>query len=208
LRRRNDRLYTVWTVQFKAGFAVHKALIGRPSSRERILDAAADLVAEIGAGRLTLEAVAERAGLSKGGLLYNFPSKQALLRGMVERLIQRGTSEKERMRGELAGRRNVEALLSVAMYLENSCGRTDPVTKGLIAALAEDPSLLEPLREKVAAHWSLLKRESEDPDAAAIAWLATEGLHSLELHEVSPIDEADRERITEALTRLLERGIA
>lgn len=187
---------------------MHKALTGRPSSRERILDAAADLVAEIGAGRLTLEAVAERAGLSKGGLLYNFPSKQALLRGMVERLIERGTSEKERMRDALAGRRNLEALLSVAMYLENSCGRADPVTKGLIAALAEDPSLLEPLRHKVAQHWSLLKRESEDPDAAAIAWLATEGLHSLELHGVSPVDEDDRERITAALTRLLERGIA
>ena len=52
---------------------------GRKSSREKILDAAAELVAEIGAGRLTLEAVAEKAGLSKGGLLYNFPTKDALL---------------------------------------------------------------------------------------------------------------------------------
>ena len=45
---------------------------GRKSSREKILDAAAELVAEIGAGRLTLDAVAEKAGLSKGGLLYDY----------------------------------------------------------------------------------------------------------------------------------------
>jgi len=51
---------------------------GRKSSRERILDAAAELVSEIGSGRLALGSVAERAGLSKGGLLYNFP-KEALL---------------------------------------------------------------------------------------------------------------------------------
>ena len=52
---------------------------GRKSSREKILDAAAELVTEIGAGRLTLEAVAEKAGLSKGGLLYNFPTKEAAI---------------------------------------------------------------------------------------------------------------------------------
>src|SRR5215212_6184568 len=60
----------------------------RPSSRERILDAAAELVREVGAGRLTLDAVAERAGLSKGGLLYNFPTKEALLQGMLERIVE------------------------------------------------------------------------------------------------------------------------
>ena len=63
--------------------------------QEKILDAAAELVAEIGAGRLTLEAVAERAGLSKGGLLYNFPTKEALLQGMIQRMIDQVAAEKE-----------------------------------------------------------------------------------------------------------------
>lgn len=57
----------------------------RPSSRERILDAASELVRELGAARLTLDAVAERAKLSKGGLLYNFPNKDALLLAMLGR---------------------------------------------------------------------------------------------------------------------------
>ena len=38
---------------------------GRKSSREKILDAAAELVSDIGSGRLTLDAVAEQAGLVK-----------------------------------------------------------------------------------------------------------------------------------------------
>jgi AcrR family transcriptional regulator len=67
----------------------------RSSSRERILDAAAELVRELGAAKLTLDAVAERAELSKGGLLYNFPSKDALLQGMLERIIEAARVEKE-----------------------------------------------------------------------------------------------------------------
>ncbi|MFF4615626.1 TetR/AcrR family transcriptional regulator [Nonomuraea jabiensis] len=39
-----------------------------------------------GAEALTLEAVARRAGVSKGGLFYHFPTKQALVAAMVDRL--------------------------------------------------------------------------------------------------------------------------
>jgi Transcriptional regulator len=35
---------------------------------------------------MTLEAVAARANVSKGGLLYHFPSKDALVLGMVSRI--------------------------------------------------------------------------------------------------------------------------
>ncbi|TIV96394.1 MAG: TetR family transcriptional regulator, partial [Mesorhizobium sp.] len=43
----------------------------RANSREKILAAAADVAREAGPGSLSLEAVASRAGVSKGGLLYN-----------------------------------------------------------------------------------------------------------------------------------------
>jgi hypothetical protein len=55
---------------------------GRPGSREAILDAAEALVGEAGAAHLTLDGVAARAGASKGGVLYNFATKEAPVRGM------------------------------------------------------------------------------------------------------------------------------
>ncbi|MFC7715316.1 TetR/AcrR family transcriptional regulator [Nonomuraea recticatena] len=58
----------------------------RPSSRERLLDAAAEVLLTDGAESLTLEAVAKRAGVSKGGLFYHFPTKQAMVAAMVDRL--------------------------------------------------------------------------------------------------------------------------
>jgi AcrR family transcriptional regulator len=180
---------------------------GRAKSRGRILDAAAEIVAEIGAGKLTLDAVAQRAGLSKGGLLYNFPSKDALLAGMIERMIDDSRAEKERLRPEMQGRRNIEARLSAAVSLRMRAGTKD-VSSGLMAALAENPSLLDPVRRLIAQDWREIKNTSEDPDAAMIAWLAVEALGSLDMHGVSPVTPADRSRIEKAVQRLLDSGIA
>ncbi|RVC42866.1 TetR/AcrR family transcriptional regulator, partial [Mesorhizobium sp. M4A.F.Ca.ET.090.04.2.1] len=56
----------------------------RANSRDRILAAAADVARETGPGSLSLDAVASRAGVSKGGLLYNFPTKAKLMQSLVE----------------------------------------------------------------------------------------------------------------------------
>ena len=61
----------------------------KANSYEHILDAAEEIVIEVGASHMTLDAVAKKAGISKGGLIYNFPSKKALLQAMIHRLIRR-----------------------------------------------------------------------------------------------------------------------
>ena len=48
-------------------------------TRRRLLRAAAELVAEVGWGRVTTRAVAERAGLPHGTVSYHFPGKGDLL---------------------------------------------------------------------------------------------------------------------------------
>lgn len=63
--------------------------MARPSNRERILDSFETLVVSGGISNVTLDAVAKHAKVSKGGLLYHFPSKQSLMEGFGERLHQR-----------------------------------------------------------------------------------------------------------------------
>ena len=58
---------------------------------------------------------------------------------------------------------------------------------GIVAASAENPKLLDPVRRAIAEDWKELKESSDDPDAAASAWLAIEGLGSLEMHDLSPL---------------------
>ncbi|MET0910403.1 MAG: TetR/AcrR family transcriptional regulator [Ilumatobacteraceae bacterium] len=59
----------------------------RPSSRDKILDALALVVIRDGVGAATLDAVCREAGLSKGGLLYHFPSRESLFAGLHDRLV-------------------------------------------------------------------------------------------------------------------------
>lgn len=200
--------YTVQTVQRNWYVRMTNTTADRRSSRERILDAAAELVSEVGSGRLTLEAVAERAGLSKGGLLYNFPNKDALLQGMVERLIEEVAAEKKALRCRMECERNLEANLSVAAALKARCGRMKGIGTGLLAASAENPRLLEPIRQVITEEWSRLKASSDDPDSAMVAWLAVQGLSSLEMHDLSPLAPEDRDMVTAALFRLLNKGMS
>ena len=111
-----------------------KCIRGRKSSREKILDAAAELVSDIGSGRLTLDAVAERAGLSKGGLLYNFPNKDALLQAMIQRIIDEVSLEKEALRRHAPPGPNLEARLCTAALRKMRAGKMKDVANGMLAA--------------------------------------------------------------------------
>ena len=56
----------------------------RPSSRDKILDAAISIVAEAGVPQLTIEAAAAAAGVTKAGLIYHFKTRDDLLAAVVE----------------------------------------------------------------------------------------------------------------------------
>ncbi|MGE4553663.1 MAG: TetR/AcrR family transcriptional regulator [Desulfovibrionaceae bacterium] len=55
--------------------------------RARLLKAAGDVVAERGLAGMTLDGVARRAGVSKGGLTHHFPNRRALVEAMVDDLL-------------------------------------------------------------------------------------------------------------------------
>lgn len=73
------------------------------SARDRILDAFEELLAEHSERAATLDAVAAKAGVSKGGLLYHFASKDALVDGILERFGADIAEDIERMRTAPAG---------------------------------------------------------------------------------------------------------
>lgn len=58
-----------------------------PNKKSALLEAANAIVIEQGSQDLTLDAVAKRAGVSKGGLLYHFPTKDALIEGLIDYLL-------------------------------------------------------------------------------------------------------------------------
>lgn len=69
-----------------------------PNRRERILDAAEELVLARGFDAMSVAAIAERAGIGKGAVYLEFPGKSDIL----DALLQRGTARLgERVRAEI-----------------------------------------------------------------------------------------------------------
>lgn len=74
--------------------ATRRGPYARTSERRRdIADAALALVMELGHRSLTTLAVASRAGISQAGLLYHYPSREALLVAALERFDETHLSQ-------------------------------------------------------------------------------------------------------------------
>jgi AcrR family transcriptional regulator len=56
--------------------------------REQVVDAAVAIIAERGLQELSLSAIEERAGMSRGQLTYYFPTKEAILLAVFDRLLE------------------------------------------------------------------------------------------------------------------------
>ncbi len=67
--------------------------------RAQLLDAYVAILIDEGERAATVQAVADRGGVSKGGLLYHFGSKAELEAGLIERFRSLGTADVEALRG-------------------------------------------------------------------------------------------------------------
>jgi AcrR family transcriptional regulator len=162
----------------------------RGSAKERILSAAAEVAREAGAGNMSLEAVASRAGVSKGGLLYNFPTKAALMRALVEAFLAK-------FEGELdAATENPECEGLLAAYIRLSaveCEETKPGAAGVLAAIAEDPDFLKPIAQFKRRLLDRLKGDTNDVETMLIVYLALEGMRSMKLFESDVLTQDERD---------------
>ena len=80
--------------------APNLATPGAATTRARILAAAAECFAKDGYQRARMVAVAERAGVSRAGLYLHFPTKEALLAGLNESVIDEWLALSERTLGK------------------------------------------------------------------------------------------------------------
>ena len=177
-----------------------------PAARDRILDAAEQLVAAQGASSLTLDAVAHAAGVSKGGLLYHYPNKDALLAAMIERhfddLDERCARELEDLPADQPSSRLKASILGV---LTPRAGRED-LGAALLAAAANKPALLDGARARYADHVAQLTASGGCFARSAVIMLAVDGLMLGEVWRLTPFTSEQRELIVKELLRLADEA--
>lgn len=174
----------------------------RLRARDKILAAAEELARVAGPGNLSLDAVAARAGVSKGGLLYHFPTKAKLLQALVEQFLasfDETLREREALNGG-APDSLVHAYLDTLVG-EHLCHQPPP--SGLLAALGEDPDFLEPVRRFDRSLLDRMKANSSDPTLALIVFLALHGMKSQQLLNIASVTEDEFKAVVARLYDLV-----
>ncbi len=154
-----------------------------------ILDAAGAVLRRGGSRALTIDAVAAQAGLSKGGVLHHYGSKDALILALVARKL-----------AELrAGIAACEAAhppgptglaLGMVEHLRCSYGDEEEFSRALLLASAENPEALAGYRAFVAERLARFEAAQAAPGVGAALFFALLGVvmgRTLGFHELSAV---------------------
>ncbi|MEU9605611.1 TetR/AcrR family transcriptional regulator [Streptomyces sp. NPDC048057] len=163
--------------------------------RDRILDAVEKLLVKGGVDAVRLDAAAAEAGVSKGGLLHHFPSKLALVQGVVRRLV-------DRFEAVLPGPDAPPGAFTRA-WLDASIPLLAPAEEGAppsavpvaLLAAAGGPEVLDVLRERY-LHWQeRLDADGLPPGVSSLVRMAVDGWWTARLLGLAPPQGVDHHRL-------------
>ncbi|MDF5735169.1 MULTISPECIES: TetR/AcrR family transcriptional regulator [unclassified Nostoc] len=174
-------------------------------TRNALLEAAGRVMVAHGSKALTLEAVAREAGVSKGGLLYHFPNKEALIAGMLQQLIdEKATSLEDELEQDDAPNTPGHWLRAYIRSHGNFDAHSTAIQFSLLAAIAENPELLQPIQEKFADWQRLIEASGLDPAMATVIRLAINGLSFVHLFGLGVPKESLQKQVIETLLKLAQ----
>jgi AcrR family transcriptional regulator len=175
------------------------------ATRDKLLSAAIQIIITQGIERLTLDAVARSSSVSKGGLLYHFPSKEALVAGVITYLIDDFNAAIER---ELEHSRTDNPSKDwIKAYVRASFNASQPplaLIAGLFIAVTDNPELVEHARAGCAEWQRHFDESGLERVHAGIIRLATEGLYPIEMFGVEPIKEPLRSQLKDGILKLID----
>jgi len=178
------------------------------ATRRSVLTAAAEIVAVEGASKLTLDAVAEHVGLSKGGILHHFATKDSLIAAMIEDVTTQFELDLQRhMQGENGPGSFARAFLRACLDPEGALTRTLRVSAGIVAAVAINNQLLLPLRHRYDVWRGRLENDGIDPAIAELVRSAADGLWLGNVLDLGQTSAAMRKRVFAKLIELTHLGV-
>jgi AcrR family transcriptional regulator len=175
-------------------------------ARTRILDAAERIVQAKGVTGLTLDAAAREARVSKGGLLYHFASKEALLIGLLTRLATYIEADFEGVLAlqPLGKGRTARAMLAWTFdHPDSVCEQHERAAGVFLAAFHQDRALLEPIREVFTRIRAKLSEDGLPPGHAMAVMAACDGLFMSRVFEMYELSGDEQRALRDALATLI-----
>ncbi|MBI2254597.1 MAG: TetR/AcrR family transcriptional regulator [Proteobacteria bacterium] len=170
-------------------------------TRKLVLEAALAVISRDGPNRLTLEAIAKEAGVSKGGLLHQFPNKIAVMRALLERQVAFFNDVRDKYIAEAKENSAYPELAAHIATLRETSLQPHSIAVAFLGALIEDPQLLRVSRDTDSARNDGIRAEANDPDLAMLRKFAANGLA---LSHIFGLSETSKEESMRLFDRLLD----
>ncbi|WP_419944266.1 TetR/AcrR family transcriptional regulator [Candidatus Poriferisodalis sp.] len=176
-------------------------------TRERILQAAIEVIQTDGAASLTLDRVALAAGLSKGGFLYHFGSKDALMAGLLDETLTVLDDELDireaRFRDDDPAARGTFALAYLDYVREPYKAAAD-TSASILAAASLDDELLANTRATF-ERWQerLLHHDGLAEATGLLARIVGDGLWLIDLFGLAPPTKAERHEVLDLVSAMI-----
>jgi AcrR family transcriptional regulator len=171
-------------------------------TRGTVLRAAAQVITRSGGSAFTIEAVAQEAGVTKGGVLHHFPSKEALVEGLIDQVTAMFNAQlTTELAAEPAGqpgrwlRAYIRTIFSV-QYDEMN------LIPALSAAVTADHQILNRIRDGFRESQEAAIQDGLDPTLATIIRTAVDGIAFKRALGLNVLDADTSQSVYAALLRL------
>jgi AcrR family transcriptional regulator len=144
-----------------------------PRARESVLDAFEAALIDGGARSATMDAVAAAAGVSKGGLLYHYASKEALETALIDRMRSLVDADVEEMLDSPDG--------VISVFVRTSVQSDTPLDRAIVAtsrlAQTGHGAASTALRDVRRVWEDALRPHTRDESALQLVLLVSDGLY-------------------------------
>lgn len=171
-----------------------------PAARQKILAAARQIVEREGAGALTFDELVKVSGITRGGITYHFPTKEDLLRGLLEADFEQW-DQAEAAHTPADCEPETARLLGFIRTLNAQDESHRRFLCGMLSAATLDPSLMDPCRQDLRERLGR-KRWTDRDLRLQLVHLAAEGLMWQELFQMYQMPAPARAKLVALMEEL------
>ena len=169
--------------------------------RRLILNTAKQIILDHDFNALTLDAVAKQAGISKGGLLYHFPNKDALIKGLAAYIFEEFSENFHKYAEDDSNKKGkwTRAFIEASKHdLEHNA----ELNVGVFAASLLDTEVSNNISDVYQSILARLEQDGVNPVTATIIRLALDGLYYSQMLNIAPLDKERQKEVLQQLVRM------
>jgi AcrR family transcriptional regulator len=168
-------------------------------TRVAVIQSALAIIVRDGPHRLTLDAIARESGISKGGVMHQFPTKEAVLKALLAHQTDHFNDVSQRYLEEHGASHTQPLLAARIATSRDAIADTHSVAFAILAAAAQSPGLLSIERDDDEQSLREIRAEAADPDLALLRCFAARGMVLSTLLGLNTFSDEERDRLFDRL---------